>query len=152
MERIKEGVIVIDGIELSAKTTMEDLEKIDMDLATQRDHPHGYLEVLFHHPITSDGVDFRVSMRITKNGKHKVILLDPQPKNKVHGVMNSAREDQEISEQWLKRNIDVPPTRDTDAGIFYDFPWGHIHSVATEHVNFGHLEGGILITYGDDVE
>ena len=152
MDRIKEGIIVVDGIELNADTTIEDLEKIDIDKAVQRNHPQGYLEVLFNHPIVTDGVEFMVSMRITKNNKHKVILLDPKAKKEMHDAIDNSREDQEISEQWLKRNMGVEPARDTDDGIFYDFPWGHVYSSAAEHINFGHLKGGILVFFGDDTE
>ena len=47
--------------------------------------------------------------------------------------------------------MDVPPTRDTDDGIIYSFPWGHILSSAAEHINFGKVEGGIVIVYGEDL-
>lgn len=151
MDRIKEGIIEVDGILLGADTTVEDLEKLDVDKAVFRDHPHGYVEAIFNHPIESDGVSFEVSMRISKKGK-KVIVLDPKLKQEMDDVMDESREDHEICEEWLKRNMDVPASRDTEDGIFYDFPWGHISSSAAEHVHFGHLEGCILITYGDDFE
>lgn len=151
MDRLKEGIVVVDGIELGAHTTLADLEKIDLDVAVYRSHPHGYVEVIFNRPVSSDGVDFRVSMRILRDEKHKVILLDPILKKKVHGAIDESIQTQEICEEWLKRNMDVPPTRDTDEGIFYDFPWGHVYSSAAEHINFGHLEGGILLIFGEDV-
>ncbi len=152
MDRLKEGIVVADGIELGAHTTLADLEKIDLGVAVYRSHPHGYVEVIFNHPVSSDGVDFRVSMRIMRDEKHKVILLDPILKKKVHGAIDESIQAQEICEEWLKRNMDVPPTRDTDEGIFYDFPWGHVYSSAAEHINFGHLEGGILLIFGEDVD
>ena len=151
MDRIKEGIIEIDGITLSNETTIEDVEKFDLDKAVYRIHPHGYIEAIFNHPIVSDGVEFLVSMRITKKD-HKVILLVPKLKKPLRDILDASKEKQEICEEWLKRNIDVPPTRDTDDGIFYDFPWGHVYCSAAEHINFGHLEGCILVTYGDDVE
>lgn len=149
MERIKEGIIEVDGIVLSGDTTMDEVVEIDIDKAVQRYHQHGYLEVIFNHPISSDGVDFQVSMRFIKKGEKKVILLDPKLKKKVHGALDISIEKQEICEQWLKRNMGVEPTRDTDDGIFYDFPWGHIYCAAAEHINFGHLQGCITIYYGD---
>ena len=152
MDRIKEGIVVVDGIELNADTTIEDLEKIDIDKAVQRNHPHGYLEVIFNRPIISDGVEFEVSMRITNNNSHKVILLDPKLKKEMHDAIDTSRADQEVCEEWLKRNMDVEPARDTDDGIFYDFPWGHVYSAAAEHINFGNLEGGIKVIFGEDVE
>ena len=155
MDRIKEGIIVVDGIELNNELTIADLEKIDLDKAVQRFHPHGYMEVIFNHPVTSDGVDFQVSMRITNNEKHKLILLDPRPKDqKWHSrdALEISREKQAICEDWLKKNMGIEPTRDTDDGIFYDFPWGHVHSAAAEHINFGHLEGCIIVSYGEDME
>lgn len=152
MDRIKEGIIVVDGIELSADTTMEELVDINIDKAVQRFHPHGYLEVIFNHPIISDGVEFQVSMRLMKKGTQKVIMLDPKLKKKLHSVLDVSAEKQEICEQWLKRNMDIEPTRDTDDGIFYDFPWGHIYCSAAEHINFGHLEGCIFVRFGDEVD
>jgi hypothetical protein len=152
MDRIKEGIIVVDGIELNADTTIQDLEKIDIDKAVQRDHAHGYLEVIFNHPIVSDGVEFVVSMRTAKKGDHKVIVLSPKLKMPMRNAIDNSREKQEIAEEWLKRNMGVEPTRDTDDGIFYDFPWGHVYSSAAEHITFGHLEGGILIIYDENIE
>lgn len=148
MDRIKEGIIEVDGIVLNSETTVEDMEKVDIDKAVQHHHPHGYLEIIFNHPISSDGVDFMVSIRLNKKNE-KVVLLDPKLKMPVHGIVNESREKQEICEEWLKRNMDIPPTRDTDEGIFYDFPWGHIYSAAAEHINFGHTEGCILVIFGD---
>ena len=152
MERIKEGIIEIEGIKLCADTTVEDLEKIDIDKAVFRSHPRGYVESIFNRPLVNDGVEFEVSMKINVKGDHKVILLDPKVKKEMTNVIDESREKQEICEEWLKRNMDIPPTRDTDDGIFYDFPWGHVYSAAAEHINFGHLEGCIQITFGDDVE
>lgn len=150
MDRIKEGIVEVDGIILSGETTIEDLEKIDIDKAVFRMHPHGYLESIFNHPIENDGVDFQVSMRITRKG-HKVILLDPKLKKPLRDVIDASREKQEICEEWLKRNMDIPPTRDTEDGIFYDFPWGHLYCSAAQHIHFGHLEGCILLSFGDDI-
>lgn len=150
MDRIKEGIITVDGIELNADTTIADLEKVEIDKGVQRDHPHGYFELIFNHPIVSDGVEFQVSIRILKKSGHKIILLNPKNSVGTRGFRDTSREDQQVSEQWLKRNLDVEPTRDTDEGIFYEFPWGYITSTAAEHINFGHLEGGIIITYGQD--
>lgn len=151
MDRIKEGIITVDGIELGPNTTLEDLEKIEMDKGVQRDHPQGFFELVFNHPIHSDGVDFRVSVRYKKKTGQMGILLDPENSPGINGGLKESREDQEISESWLKRNMGVEPTIDTDDGIFYDFPWGHVRSIAAGHVNFGYLKGGILIFYGDDM-
>lgn len=149
MEKLKQGIVEVDGITLSEKTTIEDLESIAIDKAVQRLHPHGYLEVIFNHPIVKDEVEFQVSVRaLTKDGS-KIILLDPKLKRPVRGVMDESREKQEICEEWLKRNMGVEPDRDTDDGIFYDFPWGHIYSAAAEHVNFGSLQGCIRVDYGE---
>ena len=150
MDRIKEGIVEVDGIILSGETTIEDLEKIDIDKAVFRMHQYGYLESIFNHPIENDGVDFQVSMRITRKG-HKVILLDPKLKKPLRDVIDASREKQEICEEWLKRNMDIPPTRDTEDGIFYDFPWGHLYCSAAQHIHFGHLEGCILLSFGDDI-
>ena len=152
MERIKEGIIEVDGIILSAETTMEELVAINWDKAVQRFHRNGSLEVIFNRPIVNDGVDFQVSMRIGKKGEHKVILLDPKLKKPVHGVLDVSREKQEICEEWLKRNMGIEPSRDTDDGIFYDFPWGHVYCSAAEHINFGHLEGCIHVLFGEEIE
>ncbi|MBQ9059569.1 MAG: hypothetical protein IJ128_00315 [Firmicutes bacterium] len=152
MERIKEGIIEVDGIVLSADTTIEDLEKIDIDKAVQRNHPHGYLEVIFNHPVENDGVQFQVSMQVKTKEEGKVILLDPKLKKPAKGAIDVSREKQEICEEWLKRNMGIEPSRDTDDGIFYDFPWGHIYSSAASHINFGHLQGCIHMYFGDKVE
>ena len=152
MERIREGIIEVDGIVLSADTTLEELEKVDINKAVQRFHPQGYLEVIFNHPIPSDGVDFQVTMRMIKKGSRKVILLDPKLKKSVHGIVDVSIEKQEICEEWLKRNMGVEPTRDTDDGIFYDFPWGHIYCSAAEHINFGHVKGCIFLSFDDEVD
>ena len=90
MDRIKEGIVEVDGIILSGETTIEDLEKIDIDKAVFRMHQHGYLESIFNHPIENDGVDFQVSMRITRKG-HKVILLDPKLKKPLRPKMRLKR-------------------------------------------------------------
>ena len=152
MERIKEGIIDVDGIVLNGDTGIADLEKIDIDKAVQRRHPHGYLEVIFNRPISNDGVDFQVSMRISYKEDQKIILLDPKLKKPAQDAIDISREKQEICEEWLKRNMDIEPTRDTDDGIFYDLPWGHIYSSAASHINFGHLQGCIHLYYGDEIE
>ena len=151
MEQIKNGIVEVDGVTLSEKTTLEDLEKIDIDKAVQRFHPHGYLEVIFNHPIVKDEVEFQVSVKMMKKDGSKVILLDPVFKMPIHDAIDESRAKQEICEEWLKRNMDTEPARDTDDGIFYDMPWGHIYSAAAEHINFGNLEGCIQITYGDSL-
>lgn len=152
MERIKEGIIEVDGIVLNGETTLADLEKIDIDKAVQRWHPHGYLEVIFNHPVENDGVSFQVSMKISFNEEQKIISLDPVLKKPVQGAIDISREKQEICEEWLKRNMGVEPSRDTDDGVFYDFPWGHVYSAAASHINFGHLEGCIHVFFGDEIE
>lgn len=149
MDRIKDGFIEVDGFVIGPDTTAEELVDLSIDKATQRFHPHGYLEVFFKKPIVSDDVEFQVSVRITRNGENKVILLDPKLKMPIRNILDENRMKQEICEEWLKRNMDVEPTRDTDEGIFYDFPWGHIYSSAPTHINFGNLEGCILMFYGE---
>ena len=150
MERIKEGIVEVDGIVLDKDTSYKDLETMDIDKAVVRDHPHGYLEAIFNHPVTSDGIDFQVSVRIRRVGGAKVILLDPKIKKPVHGKLDVSREKQEICEEWLKRNMGIEPTRDTDDGINYDFEWGSIYSTAAGHINFGHLDGCIHLAFGDE--
>jgi|GEM_PF-5891827 len=150
MENIKNGIIEVDGATLNEKTSFEDLEKIEIDKAVQRFHPHGYLEVIFNHPITKDEVEFQVSIKMKKDGT-KVILLDPVMKMPIRDALDESRAKQEICEEWLKRNMEVEPTRDTDDGIFYDMSWGHIYCAAAEHLIHSDLEGGIHISYGDEI-
>ena len=149
MEQIRNGIVEVDGITLSQETTLADLEKIEIDKAVQRFHPHGYYEVIFNHPLEIDGVSFQVSIKVMKQDESKIILLDPILKMPIHDVIDESRAKQEICEEWLKRNMDIEPTRDTDDGIFYDLPWGHIYCSAAEHINFGKLEGSIRIDYGE---
>ena len=149
MEQLKKGIVEVDGITLDEKTSLEDLEKIDIDKAVQRFHPHGYYEFIFNHPIEKDGVRFQVSVKVMKNDGSKVVLLDPILNMPIRNIIDESREKQEICEEWLKRNMDIEPTRDTDDGIFYDFSWGHIYCTAAEHINFGRLEGCIRIDYGE---
>ena len=149
MDRIKEGYINVDGYVIGPETTTDELTDLGIDTAVVRVHAHGYLEVLFNKPIVSDGVEFQVSVRILKEDDSKVVLLDPKLKSSMKDILDESRMKQEICEEWLKRNIDVEPTRDTDDGIFYDFPWGHLYSSAAQHINFGNLEGCIIITYGE---
>ena len=148
MERIKEGIVEIDGIELTPETTLSDLESIDIDKAIQHHHSSS-LEVIFNRPLENDGVNFRVSVRMANKDNKKIILLDPIFNMPVHGPINESRQKQEVCEEWLKRNMDIEPDRDTDDGIFYDFPWGHIYSAAAEHIHFGHLSGCIQMIYGE---
>ena len=149
MDRLKEGIVEVDGIVLGPETTLEDLQNIGIDKAVQRFHGNKYLEVIFNNPIESDGVTFQVTVRASQKDDSKVIILDPKNNVPLRNIVDESRADQEISEQWLKRNMDVPPTRDTDDGIFYDFPWGHLYSSAAEHINFGHMQGGIMLLFGD---
>lgn len=149
MDRLKEGIVEVDGIVLGPETTLEDLQNIGIDKAVQRFHGNKYLEVIFNNPIESDGVTFQVTVRASQKDDSKVIILDPKNNVPLRNIVDESRADQEISEQWLKRNMDVPPTRDTNDGIFYDFPWGHLFSSAAEHINFGHMQGGILLLFGD---
>ena len=149
MDRLKEGIVEVDGIVLGPETTLEDLQNIGIDKAVQRFHGNKYLEVIFNNPIESDGVTFQVTVRASQHDDSKVIILDPKNNVPLRNIVDESRADQEISEQWLKRNMDIPPTRDTDDGIFYDFTWGHLFSSAAEHINFGHMQGGILLLFGD---
>ena len=148
MDRLKEGIVEVDGVVLTPETTLKDLEDIGIDKAVQRFHGNAFLELIFNHPIENDGVTFKVSVRALKNGEQIIVLLDPQFNMPIQDAISESRAKQEVCEEWLKRNIDVPPTRDTDDGIIYDFPWGHILSTAAEHINFGHVEGCIQIVYG----
>lgn len=149
MKRITEGIIDVNGFELTPNTTLEELENIDIDVGVLRTHPHGYLEVIFNRPVESDGVKFRVSVRLIKKNKSMIALLDPILSNPAHNIMEESRLKQEVCEEWMKRNIEIPPTRDTDDGIFYDFDWGRLYSAAAEHINFGNLEGCIKLAYGE---
>ena len=149
MDRLKEGIVEVDGIVLGPETTLEDLQNIGIDKAVQRFHGNKYLEVIFNNPIESDGVTFQVTVRASQKDDSKMIILDPKNNVPLRNIVDESRADQEISEQWLKRNMDIPPTRDTDDGIFYEFPWGHLFSSAAEHINFGHMQGGILLLFGD---
>ena len=149
MDRLKEGIVEVDGLVLSADTTLEDLQNIGIDKAVQRFHGNQYLELLFHKPVESDGVSFNVIVKASQKDDSKIILLDPKLNVPLRNIVDESREKQEICEEWLKRNMDVPPTRDTDDGIFYDFDWGHIYSAAAEHINFGHMEGCIQMIYGE---
>lgn len=149
MNRLKEGIVEVDGIILSAETTHSDMENIGIDKAVQRFHGNQGLELLFNTPIENDGVTFQVSIRISPINDQKVILLDPKLNSNFRNIIDESRAKQEICEEWLKRNMDIPPTRDTDDGIIYSFPWGHILSAAAEHINFGHISGCIQLVYGD---
>ena len=149
MDRIKEGYVDIGGYVIGPETTAQELMDLSIDVAVQRLHAHGYVEVIFNKPIVSDGVEFQASARIANKDERILVLLDPKLKMQINDLLDESRMKQEICEEWLKRNIDVEPTRDTDDGIFYDFPWGHLYSSAAQHINFGNLEGCIIITYGD---
>lgn len=150
MNRLKEGIVEVDGVVLSPDTTLTDVENIGIDKGVQRFHGNQFLEVLFNEPVESDGVTFQVSIRIAQVDDHKkVVLLDPKMNRPFRDIMDESRAKQEICEEWLKRNMDVPPTRDTDDGIIYSFPWGHILSSAAEHINFGNMEGCIKLVYGE---
>ena len=63
MDRLKEGIIEVDGVALTPQTSLQDLENIGIDKAVQRFHGNSFLELIFNHPIESDGVTFRVSVR-----------------------------------------------------------------------------------------
>ena len=141
MDRLKEGIIEVDGVVLTPETTIEDLENIGIDKAVQRFHGNVFLEVIFNQPIENDGVTFRVSARAVESSGQIVVLLDPQFHKAARDIISESREKQEVCEEWLKRNMDVPPTIDTDNGINYDFEWGHIFSTASDHIHFGHTEG-----------
>ena len=149
MNRLKEGIVEVNGVVLSPETTLADMENIGIDKAVQRFHGNQFLEVIFNQPIEDDGVTFQVSVKVSQANDSKVILLDPKLNVPIRDIVDESRAKQEICEEWLKRNIDVEPTRDTDDGIFYDFPWGHLYSSAAQHINFGNLEGCIIITYGE---
>ena len=149
MDRLKEGIVEVDGIVLDANTKLEDLQNIGIEKATQRFHGNIFLELLFNKPIESDGVTFEVSVRASQHDDSKVILIDPKLNKPFRNAVDESRAKQEICEEWLKRNIDVPPTRDTDDGIFYEFDWGNLYSASVEHINFGHLEGCIQLIYGN---
>ena len=149
MNKLKDGIVEVSGLVLDKDTTITDLQNIGIDKAVQRFHGNLYLEVLFNEPVESDGVTFNVIVRAASKDNSKVIMLDPKLNVPLRNIVDESREKQEICEQWLKRNMDVPPTRDTDDGIFYDFDWGHIYSAAAEHINFGHIRGCIQMIYGD---
>ena len=149
MDRIKDGYVEVGGYVIGPETTKQDLLDLSIDIAVQRFHAHGYVEVLFNKTIVSDEVEFEVSARVSNNEDKLFIFLDPKLKMPINNLLDESRMKQEICEEWLKRNLDVEPTRDTDEGIFYDFPWGHLYSSAATHVNFGNIEGCIIITYGE---
>ena len=119
------------------------------DQIAQRLHGNAYFEIIFNKRIESDGVTFTVSARASNNGEHVIVLLDPKVDQYFRNVREESHAKQEICEDWLKRNMGVPPTIDTPNGINYDFPWGHIFSTASDHIHFGHTEGFIHILYGD---
>lgn len=146
MNRLKEGIVEINGVVLSPETTHADMENVGINEGTQRFHGTNYLEVIFNEPFEEDGVSFQVSIRISQEDR-KLVLLDPKLNTHFRDVVDESRVKQEICENWLKRNMDIPPSRDTDDGIIYDFPWGHILSTAADHVNFGHIDGCIRIVY-----
>lgn len=148
MNRLKEGIVEVGGVVLNAETTLKDMENVGIDQGVQRFHGNQFLEVLFNEPVEEDGVQFQVAIKISQADEWKVVLLDPKMHSTFRDIVDESRAKQEVCEEWLKRNIDVPPTRDTDDGIIYDFPWGHILSAAAEHINFGHVEGCIQIVYG----
>ena len=114
MDRIKEGYINVDGYVIGPETTTDELTDLGIDIAVVRVHAHGYLEVLFNKPIVSDGVEFQASVRILKEDDSKVVLLDPKLKSSMKDILDESHMKQEICEEWLKRNVDVEPTRDTD--------------------------------------
>ncbi len=148
MDKLKNGIIEVDGIVLGKDTTLEDLQNIGIDKATQRFHGNQYLELLFNKPIESDGVTFNISVRVSQKDDSKVILIDPRLNNTFKNLVDESRAKQEVCEEWLKRNMDVPPTRDTNGGIVYEFDWGDLYSASVEHINFGHMEGCIQLVYG----
>ena len=150
MDRIKEGIIKVGDVIITPETKPEELVELTLDKVVERHHPQGYLELIFNQTIVSDEVEFEVSVRIARKDYRMVILVDPKLKTQIHGILDESRMKQEMCEEWLKRNIDVPPTRDTDDGIYYDFSWGHIYCTATRTIHFGPIKGCIIITYGDD--
>ena len=66
MNRLKEGIVEVDGVVLSPETTLADVENIGIDKGVQRFHGNQFLEVLFNEPVESDGVTFQVSIRIAR--------------------------------------------------------------------------------------
>ena len=149
MEDLKKGIVNVDGVEINPETTMQDVENIGVDKAVQRFHPGEFLELIFNHPIEYDGVAFTVSIRISPKDNRKVVHLDPKLNMQASSIKDESRMKQEVCEDWLKRNFDTPPTRDTEEGIIYEFDWGSLFSAATEHIHFGHVNGCIHLVYGD---
>ena len=148
MDRLKDGIVEVDGVVIDTSTTLEDIQNIGIDKGVQRFHGNQFLELLFNKPIESDGVTFNVSVRASQRNDSKIVLIDPKLSKPYKDPVDESRAKQEVCEEWLKRNMPVPPTRDTDEGIFYDFPWGHVYSASVEHIHFGHLEGCIQVIYG----
>ena len=149
MNRLKDGIVEVDGVVLSTETTLKDMENVGIDQGVQRFHGNQFLEVIFNKPVEEDGVQFQVSIRVSQADEWKVVLLDPKMHSNYRDIVDESRAKQEVCEEWLKRNMDVPPTIDSDSGINYDFDWGHIFSAASEHIHFGHTEGCIHVWYGE---
>ena len=78
MNRLKDGIVEVDGIFLDANTTLEDLQNIGIEKATQRFHGNQFLELLFNKPVESDGVTFNVSVRASQIDDGKIIKIDPK--------------------------------------------------------------------------
>ena len=149
MDNLSKGIVEVDGVTISPETTLQDLENIGLDKGVQRFHHGEDLEFIFNQPVEYDGVSFIAAIFIRHKDNSKVVRLDPKLNMHANTVMDESRMKQEVCEEWLKRNMESAPTRDTPDGIIYEFDWGCIYSAAAEHINFGHLNGCIHIVYGD---
>ena len=148
-ENLAKGIVDVDGITVCSETTLQDIENIGLDKGVQRFHHGDFLEVIFNQPIECDGVAFAVSVLINPKDGMKIVRLDPKLNAPARSIVDGSRMKQEVCEEWLKRNLNVPPTRDTPDGIVYEFDWGSIYSAAAEHIHFGHVNGCIHMVYGE---
>lgn len=139
MINLNTGVIELDGIVITPKSTLKDFKKyrkkVDID-----DMGNGRGTVGLVNSFSSNGINAEIEIDINEDRKYMYVYINPSIEN--HPKLETL----EASKQWLKGIVIGEYTEDEDS-LYGTYDWGYIVAQYREDRDHGIVGGEITMKY-----
>lgn len=148
---LKNGVISVFGVKISADAVPEALEALPDGLVTKKTSKYGHKHFKFQQYIPADGVHMYLEVLFYAGEKIPQANLYPvipdSVKDTGHG--ERARYCLEASKRWLKAMIRETAGSELEESISYPFGAGYLYAGLRHSRDYGLMGGEIRVRFED---
>ena len=146
---LKNGVITLFGVKLSANTPPAAIEALPDALVSKKTSKYGHKHFKFQQYLPADGVQMRLEVLFYAGEKVPQANLYPVIPDSVKDPAQRARCSLEASRRWLKAMIRDAAGSELEESISYPFGAGYIYAGLRHSRDYGLLGGEIRVRFED---